>query len=264
LAFAISIALNEIAIGLFHRSPPAVETHVEPTIITIAHRTPPPTPPPAPTPTPTPPPPPIVHVIPRATIAPHPQIAAARTKAPKEKTHGGSVSRRANPKLDVYAELSHNGLGRQQGITGTGTGTGVGAGSGGGDAGNAEGNGTGGNGTGDVNANTPCGFVDFVQPDSEFTEIRGTTYYETIVAVVHFPDGHTEKARFPYKWKYPDGERTDPWSGTNMRANPTMQTPAQTPPPNVDPNSLSPVIQYLLQHTDDRGITSLKPCPKTK
>jgi hypothetical protein len=262
LAFAISIALNEIVIGLLHRSSPAVETHVEPTIITIAHRTPPPTPPPIPKPTPTPTPPPIVHVIPHATIAPHPQVAAARTKAPKEKTHGGSVSRRANPKVDVYAELSHNDLGHAQGITGAGTGTGVGPGDGGGDAGNAQGNGTGGNGTGDVNANTPCGVVDFRPPG--FTDVRGTTYYETIDAIVHFPDGHTETARFPYKWKYPDGERTDPWSATNMREHPTMVTPAQTPPPSIDPTTLSPVIQYILQHTNDRGVTGLQPCPKAR
>jgi hypothetical protein len=260
LAFAISIALNEIAIGLLHRTPPAVETRVEPTIVTIAHRTPPTPPPtPVPKPTPTPTPPPVLHVIPHATLAPHPQIAAARTRAPKEKTHGGSVARHADPALDVYAELSHTGLGHGQGITGSGTGTGVGAGNGGGDAGNAEGNGSGGNGTGDVNANTPCGYVDFLPP--KIGEIHGTTYYETVDAIVHFPDGHTETARFPYKWTYADGERTDPWSATNMRAHPTMKTPVQTPPPSVDPNSLSPVIQYILQHTNDQGKTSLQPCP---
>jgi hypothetical protein len=262
LALAISIALNEIVIGLLHRSPPAVETHVEPTIITIAHRTPAPTPPPAPKPTPTPTPPPILHVMPHATFAPHTQVAAARTKAPKEKTHGGSVSRHANPKNDVYAELSHTDLGHGQGVSGTGTGTGAGPGDGGGDAGNAEGNGTGGNGTSDVNTITPCGVVEFIPPIA--AEIHGSTYFETIDAIVHFPDGHTETARFPYPWKYPSGERTDPWSATNLKEHPTMTTPAQTPPPNIDPNSLSPVIQYLLQHTNDAGRTLLQPCPKTK
>jgi len=262
LAVALSIALNEIVIGLLHPKPPPAETHVEPTIFTIAQRTPPPTPPPAPKPTPTPTPPPVVRVVPRAKIAPHPQVAAPRTKAQKEQTHGGSVSRHANPKVDVYAELAHSGLGHGQGVTGNGTGVGAGPGSGGGDAGNAEGNGTGGNGTGDMNASTPCGFVDFIPPT--ITDVRGTTYYETIEAVVHFPDGHEEKARFPYKWKYPDGERTDPWSATNLRDHPRMMTPAQTPPPTVDANSLSPVIQYLLQHTNVNGVTSLQPCPNTR
>jgi hypothetical protein len=256
LAFAISIALNEIVIGLLHRSPPVVETHVEPTIVTIAYRTPAPTPKPTPRPTP----PPVVHPAPHATIARDTQIAAPRTKAPKENTHGGSVSRRANPKADVYAELAHDDLGHGHGITGAGTGVGAGPGAGGGDAGSAEGNGTGGTGASDASTSAaPCGVVDF---DAAYpTEKSGTTYYETIDAVVHFPDGHTETARFPYRWSYPDGERTDPWSGTNLKEHPHMRTPAQTPPPTVDPNSLSPVIQYLLQHTDEQGHTSLKACP---
>jgi len=261
LALAISIALNEIVIGLLHRSPPAVETHVEPTIITIAHRTPAPTPPPTPVPTP---PPRVVHFVPHVAIARYAQVAAPRTKAPKETTHGGSVSRRATAVADVYAELSHNALGHGTGIAGSGTGTGVGPGNGGGDAGNGQGNGTGGNGTGDVNTSAePCGNVDFNTP--AYTPQHGTTYYETVDATVHFPDGHTEDAEFPYKWKFPNGERTDPWSATNLKEHPDdFPIPAQTPPPNVDPSSLSPVLQYILQHTDERGHTVLKPCPKAK
>jgi len=260
IAFAISIALNEIMIGLVRQDPPRHEDHVEPTIVTLVQHTPPPTPRPTPTPTP----PPVVHVPPHATPAPHPQVAAPKSRAPKEATRGGSVSRKAKPVPSVVAELSHSDVGQKQGETGTGNGTGTGPGDGGGDNGNGTGNGAGGNGTGAVNANTPCGVVDF-QPEG-YGEVDGATIRERIVAIVHFPDGHIEQSAFPYKWTYPDGERTDPWSATNLRlhAHDVLAIPAQQPPPNLDVDSFPALIQYILQHTDARGHTNLAPCPKVK
>jgi hypothetical protein len=203
-------------------------------------------------------------VIPHATTLPHRQIAAPKSKAQKERTHGGSVSRHASPKVDVYAELSHSDRGQAQGETGTGTGLGSGAGNGGGEAGNAEGSGTGGNGTGDVNANAPCGFVE-LQPSGP-PDFQGDQIAEVIVAIVHFPDGHVEQARFPYRWVYRHGERDDPWSSTNLRLHATtaFQIPLQPPPPGADVTSYSSTIQYILQHTTANGTTTLSPCPKPK
>ncbi len=258
LAFAISIAVNEIFIGLLHRNGPTFDEHVEPTVVTLIERTPAPTPPPTPKPTP----PPVVRAVPHATLAPHPQVAAPKAKAPKEKTRGGSVSRHANPTPDVFAELAHSGLGHERGVSGTGTGTGTGTGNGGGL--NGTGTGTGGNGTGESDANAPCNAVYF-RPIG-LTEEDGTTYRETMTVTVTFPDGDFQDAVFPYKWVYPDGERTDPWSQSNLRLHgkETLKVVAQLPPPNADVSKYPQLIQYILLHTRPDGTTRLPPCPERR
>ncbi|GAC1407833.1 MAG: hypothetical protein NVSMB64_15180 [Candidatus Velthaea sp.] len=261
LALAGSIAINEIAIGLFGlpndekpEAPPAA------TLVMLERR---PTPRPTVPPTPKPTPPPVVRVPPHATPAPVAQTAAKRAAGVKAPTHGGrpSPERVAKPKLDVYTLLAHTGLGRAKGIAGTGTGVGTGAAAGGGDAGTAAGAGTSGNGSGAVNANKPCGDVTFnIKGAPKY--VSGTAY-ENVYAIVSFPDGHTETAFFPYKWVYPDGERTDPWSNTNLKEHPgdDYEIVAQTPPPGSDISGYEPLIRYILVHTGPDGHTNLGSCP---
>ncbi len=76
-----------------------------------------------------------------------------------------------------------------------------------------------------------------------------------------FPDGHTESARFPYPWVYPNAEQTDPWSNTNLK-DPDFVTTLRFPPPGTDPSTFPPLIQYILKHTDTGGYTNLQPCPR--
>ncbi|MFN2460680.1 MAG: hypothetical protein ABR591_08340 [Candidatus Velthaea sp.] len=260
ISIALAIAINEIAIG-FLRAPGEHREAAAPAVRVAMERRPRPTPAPTPRPTPTPPPPPV-RVPPRATAAPVPQVAAPHAAGPKAPVHGGSVARPVTkPKLDVYTMLAQRGLGRARGVSGSGTGQGAGAGAGGGENGTGDANGSGGNGSGAVNANRPCGSVTF--------NIKGApryvagTAYENVSATVQFPDGHSETAFFPYKWAYPDGERTDPWSSTNLREHPgdDYEIAAQLPPPGSDTSGFPSVILYILQHTGPDGRTNLGPCP---
>ncbi|GAC1419497.1 MAG: hypothetical protein NVSMB5_11440 [Candidatus Velthaea sp.] len=265
LALAGSIAINEIMIGLFglpneEKPEPAPST----TVVLLERRpTPRPTVAPTPKPTPTPTPPPVIRVPPHATPAPVPQTAARRTAGAKAATHGGrpSPKRIAKPKSDIHSRTAHTGLGIGGGIAGTGSGVGIGAAAGGGDNGTGAGSGTDGNGTGAVNANKPCGVVTFNVKGAP--KYSNGTAYENVNATVSFPDGHTETAFFPYKWVYPDGERTDPWSNTNLRDHPgdDFEIVAQTPPPGSDTSGFDPLVRYILSHTGPDGRTNLGPCP---
>lgn len=257
IALALALALNEVLIGYFLMPKPEKTQETQTAQLVIIDR-PTPTPKPKPTPKPTPPP---VKVLPiHAKVALVAQTAARRAAGLKAPTHGGSPrhARAAAPNLDVYKRLAAGGLGRGHGIAGTGAGGGAGAQSGGGDGGNGTGSGTAGDGTGAINATTPCGQVTF--------NIKGAprydnhTAYENVNATVSYPDGHTATAFFPYKWVYPDGERTDPWSNTNLK-NPDFEIPAQLPPADMDPSTFDPIITYILKHTSKDGITNLVPCP---
>jgi hypothetical protein len=255
-SFFLAIAINALAIGLFRSFPePPRDAHAATTIVTIEQRSP------TPRPTATPTPPAVVRVPPHATPAPRPQVAAPRLAGPREPRHGGSPARHLKPVPSVYAELTHSDLGHAAGVAGTGTGSGAGAApDGGGDAGTGTSAGTGGNGTGNVNANTPCGAVSFYSHDAP--RVDHGTMYERVTASVSFPDGHHESAVFPYEWVYPNGEQTDPWSGTNLRLHPNdFPIPAQTPAPGTDLSDYPPLIQYILTHTNPNGNTRLAPCP---
>ncbi len=107
----------------------------------------------------------------------------------------------------------------------------------------------------------PCGLVDFA-PAAAPRYVNGTAY-ERLRARVTFPDGHTESAVFPYPWVYPDGERTDPWSATNLRAGVSTPVALQMPPPGFDRSTLPPPLAYIVDHTDERGWTTLTSCPTT-
>jgi len=182
-------------------------------------------------------------------LAEVPQRAAPRAlRAP-----GGAPAALAHPArlapADVPAAVAPG--------AGNGSGPGEGAGPAAGDAG-AGPSGTGGTGTAAVDADAPCGSVDFV-PD-QAPRRSGSTAYETIRATVHFPDGHTASELFPYAWVYPDATNTDPWSPRNLR-DPDFPARAQLPPPGTDLRRYPEVIRYILEHTRGDGTTVLQECP---
>jgi hypothetical protein len=106
----------------------------------------------------------------------------------------------------------------------------------------------------------PCGYVEF-RPTNASTVVDGT-WYENIQATVHFADGHSETAKIPYRWVYPDGERTDPWSATNL-GSPGFVTRFQFPPPEFDRSTLPPLIAYIVRHSNSDGYSDLPNCPTT-
>jgi hypothetical protein len=250
VAFALAIALHEILLGFLHASPPQSNHEDAGPATRIAIEIKPPTP----TPAPTPPPPPPRTPPPRVTAAPVPQIAGAARGRPAKHRGGGARRAVAHAPRGVYANPHAAGAGNG---SATGTGAGSTAGQGGGQ--NGSGAGESGNGNGAVNANAPCGVVEFIPYAAPRSD--GATVYEPVQATVTFPDGHKETARFPYSWVYTDGERTDPWSQTNLR-NPNFQTTLQLPPPGADRSGYPSLIQYILAHTDLGGYTDLPDCPK--
>ncbi|HZO93303.1 MAG TPA: hypothetical protein VFB22_05995 [Candidatus Baltobacteraceae bacterium] len=261
VAFALAIALHEIALGFIHfpRSEPTSEQPVKAPLVVI--RIPPPTPAPKPTPRPTPrptpvppTPPPEVTVPPHVTPAPVRQLAGRASGHPARHRGGGAHAAVAKAVTGTYANPNAAGAGTG---TSTGQGSGNAPGAGGGNGGN--GSGQGGNGNGAVNADTPCGAV-ILEPNGEPRIDHGTAY-EPIEAKVSFRDGHTETAMFPYKWVYPNAEQTDPWSDTNLKRSDVYLIPLQTPPPGTDPSTLPPLIQYILKHTRTDGMTDLPDCP---
>ncbi|MBV9408498.1 MAG: hypothetical protein JO164_06720, partial [Candidatus Eremiobacteraeota bacterium] len=218
VAFALAIGLHEVILGFLHAPAPPRDTEKDAVAEQIVFETarptptPRPTPKPTPTPRPTPPPtpPPLITPPPHSTPAPVQQVAGRAKGTPARHRGGGAHKAIAKATVGTYANPKAAGVG-----TGTSTGQGSGnqPGTGGGAGGNGSGNG--GNGNGAVNANTPCGVVDF-KPFGPPRYSNGTAY-EPIQATVSFPDGHTESARFPYPWVYPNGEQNDPWSDTNLR-----------------------------------------------
>ncbi|HEY4441001.1 MAG TPA: hypothetical protein VGN14_11150, partial [Candidatus Elarobacter sp.] len=198
-------------------------------------------------------PPPRVTIPPRVTPAPVAQVAGRAKGHPAKHRGGGAHRAIAKVHATTYANpKAHGGAG-----TSTGAGTGNVAGVGGGLGGN--GTGDSGNGNGAVNANVPCGVVEFIPfapPD-----YRNGTAYEPVKAIVTFGDGHKEEAKFPYRWIYPNGEQTDPWSSTNLK-NPDFPTTLKRPPDGTDTSTFDPLIKYIIGHSDPQGYTDLPDCPK--
>jgi hypothetical protein len=182
-------------------------------------------------------------------LAPVPQRAAPRAIHASGGGHAAPVSR---PHVTTQKAVVVAGSG---GGAGPGTGDGEGAGDAGG-----SGNGTGGTGSGSVNADAPCGKVEF-QP-FQSPDRAGATTFEHVSATVTFPDGHKESAEFPYRWAYADSG-SDPWSQRNM-ANADFITRVQPPPPGSNTSRFPDVIRYVLDHSREDGTTILQECPRLR
>jgi hypothetical protein len=247
VAIPCAIALTLLFFALALLRPPAAPPPERAPVATIVLERAPPTPTPAPPPTPVPTPPPVAHV----TLAPVPQRAAPRVAEHPAAAHAAP---RLAPVVTVPAVVAAPAAPGAGQALGNAPGTGAGAG-------NETGGGTGGTGNETVNAEQPCGDVEFVP--GEAPKYRGTTAAETIRATVRFPDGHTESADFPYPWIYPDAADTDPWSPRNI-ANPDFPARAQLPPPGADPSRFPELIRYILNHTRPDGTTVLQDCPNPR
>jgi hypothetical protein len=262
VAVALAIGSHEIALGLLHGPDHTADTERDAVATRIVMETPRPTPTPRRTPKPTPTPQPTQPPTPQPRITPPPhstpapvqQIAARAKGHPARHRGGGAHKAIAKAPTGTYADPHAAGAGTG---SGPGNGSGQAPGTGGGLGGTGSGNT--GTGNGAVNANSPCGFVDF-KPTAAPRYSNGTAF-EPVQATVSFPDGHTETARFPYVWPYPNGEQTDPWSDTNLK-NPNFVTTLRFPPAGSDPSTFPPLIQYIIKHTDQGGYTDLPPCPK--
>jgi len=267
VAVAVAIAFHEVLLGLVHGPAHPSDTDdagVTTKIVFEAPPSPSPTPrsTPKPTPTPrtTPPPtpPPRRTPPPRSTPTPVRHVVG-RAKGTPKKHHGGGAQKSVatTAATGTYADPNASGVGTSPA---TGVGTGPQPGTGGGQAGNANGNQ--GNGNGPVNADTPCGVVEF-KPVAAPKYSNGTAS-EPVDATVTFPDGHHESARFPYPWVYPNGEQNDPWSDTNLKNPNYGDVTLRFPPPGADTSAFPPLIQYILKHTNSEGYTNLQPCPHSR
>jgi hypothetical protein len=240
---AIVITALCFALG---RCQPAERTVAEtapPTTVVLERRPPTPLPP---TPTPRPPtPPPTLPPVPRVTLAPVPLRAAPRAI---RASGGGHAAPKPHPQVVVPSVVVAG--------SGGGAGTGTGSGEGAGDAGGS-GNGTGGTGSGTVNADAPCGEVDFIP--FQAPDHSGSITYEHVLATVTFPDGHKQSAEFPYRWAYAS-PADDPWSAVNL-PNPNFATRLQPPPADTDVSRYSETIRYIINHTRPDGTTVLQDCP---
>jgi hypothetical protein len=263
----LSLAINA-AIALLIRWPHRVAEPPPAVALLIvrdeprARATPRPTPRPTPTPVPVRrTPAPVRHLVPRFR-----QTAGTRAPGPPthERVHGGAAAAKTHPETKtslVYQELAKSGLGHAAGVSGSGAGQSAGAATGGGDAGAGAGNGTGDHGAGMGATDVPCGEVNFFITGTPTNPDRNTQI-EHVYAVVTFPDGHNERADFPYPWVYHDPEENDPWSSTQLRLHPTSPVLMQLPPPGVDTTAYPELIRYIIKHTGSDGSTVLHDCPK--
>ncbi len=237
VVLAIAITALEAVLAFRHSSFDVPPERAAATTVVLERASP--TPRPVPTATPTP------VALPRVTIAPVPQRAAPHAR----ETPGGASLVRPPAPHPVHPAVAAGAAPGSGAGSGSGTETGEDAGSG---------NGAGGAGSGAIDADAPCGYVEFIP--SESPKISGTTSYETIRATVHYPDGHAESQDFPYAWVYADWMNTDPWSPVNVRKN-DLTVAAQLPPPGTDTHRYNDVIRYILDHTGPTGHTLLQPCP---
>ena len=270
IAIALSIFVHEILISLAGlrvapARPPADQV-IERIVI---ERRPSPSPTPSPTPAPTPKPTTRPTVPPKAT--PLPVVvrkdSGASARAQRHAKRGGSEAKHraiVAKRASVPAPPSHRGTGVGAAAGGIGMGAGPGKGAGGSN-GTGAGAGTGNQGTGAngaFNANIICGFVEFVPKGAP--KYRNGAASEVVDAIVHFADGHTERARFPYPWVYQNGEHDDPWSSTNLK-NPDFEILVQFPPAGMPLSGDDTYVKYILDHSDPRnGLTTLPPCPGDK
>jgi hypothetical protein len=109
-------------------------------------------------------------------------------------------------------------------------------------------------------AHEPCGYVDFIATGNPVHDNATGRVWEYIQMIVHFPDGSEQSVDLDYPWYYTSDE-TDPWSEYNEKRNPNAPVPFQFPPPNQRGNE-PPLVQYVIQHTTQQGLTLLRECPR--
>jgi hypothetical protein len=237
VAFAIAIALHEIlamVIPLTHEEVPPEKVVAVKLLIEKQ---------PKPTPTP------IVHMQRLVQQHVRPRVINPGVSAPKEAIkHAGAAAPKvktiyhSKPIWDIVGAQG-NGAGKKGTAGSLGNG---GTGPGEGKSGNGPGAG-------------PCGYVDFEDIHGSQYDKRTGGFFVDILMIVHYADGHSEDLQLDYPFYYPS-ETANPWSDRN-KDNPDFITLFQFPPDNkraLEP----PLVQYVMQHTDAEGYTTLNDCPE--
>jgi hypothetical protein len=249
VAFAVAIAIHEIVAGLIPRatSPPPEHEIVTNAVIThVTMRA---------LPTPTPPPPPrapqvVSHA--RVIASAEPRIVPQTTtgvSARREVIHRVAAARPKPPKFTNAKPIWDIPVGAQ----GAGAGKASGAGSVG-TGGNGTGAGNAGTGTGAAAGTQPCGFVTFEDPHGARFDPQTRGFWVDVQMSVHFPDGHAESLLLDYPWYYPSAAQ-------NPFQNESAPMLFQWPPADKR-GAEPPVVQYVMQHSEEPGITLLKDCPQ--
>jgi hypothetical protein len=102
----------------------------------------------------------------------------------------------------------------------------------------------------------PCVTVGFAAG----VEIDATGHRQRVVAEARLRDGRRLDGLFPYDWTYANPARDNPFFGANaFRGDRPFRV--QRPPHPLDPATLSPVVAYLLEHTDGDGHSHVRACP---
>lgn len=243
MAFAISIALHEIAAGTIplDRSQPALrETVASARVVRITlHATPRPTATPAPRPIVTPRP-----VLATPTRVPFTPLARAASH-PHHRTlviHATHLQPNARPVWDTAARGPSNGAVAAAGLAaGPGTGAGVQ-----------------GNGSTAASGEPPCGFVTFSDPHGSRFDTQTRGFWVDIRMSVHFADGSSQSMMLDYPWYY-SSEAANPWSAQNLK---DLNFPTRfQPPPAERTSSEPPLVKYVAQHSTADGMTLLRDCP---
>lgn len=257
IAFAVAVALHEIAAGFFHaRAPEAADEPAQLQIITIAIRTPAPTPIPTIRPTPAP----IVTFDARASLA----QAAPAAALPVRKHRGGRAASRVvhvTPPHTIHATPQALALASApaEGVANGGSGSGAGPGTSGDSGLGGAAGGVSGNGTGNGAGVKPCGEVWLDPIPGTLVLNRDGSRTVRIHIEVTLSDGSTAGDDLGWRFVY-RREADDPFSKVGERAG----TPAllQLPPRGYDlAGRQNPATVFAVQHTDAQGFTDLEDCP---
>lgn len=258
LAFALALAVHEIAAGVFpwHRStiPQApVEKITLARITRIEHRVRP-TPKPTPRPTPKPTPKPIVHA---KVIAPtQVKTRVVNPGRPSEHQHVKRIAsarplvrtKHHSKPATIHVPMGGHGAGTSTtakadtgGVGPGGTGTGV--------SGNGQGTG------GAPAAHEPCGYVEFLPQQQPRIDQSTGRIWEYVAIRVHFPDGTSETLNLDYPFYYAQ-QADDPF----LPGHDNVPATFQFPPPGQRASE-PPLVQYVMAHTSSDGYTLLQECP---
>jgi hypothetical protein len=126
-------------------------------------------------------------------------------------------------------------------------------------AGASNGSGSQGTGNGATSRDEPCGFVTFSDPHGSQYDPRTHGFWVDIRMSVHFADGTAQSMILDYPWYY-TSEAANPWSDQNVK-DPSFPTRFQ-PPPAGKIASEPPLVQYVVAHSTEDGLTLLRDCPQ--
>ncbi len=186
----------------------------------------------------------------------HPAHGAPRQVALRELARPTSAPSLPDAHATGSAAMSGRGTSsRASGATGTG--------SGGGNGGSGEGSGTGvaGKGSAAQDGLEACG-MPFITPRGPIKTYGGLEHVHVSIQLELEDGTRTADELLPYPLLYRN-DAESPFSARNMN-DPTFPTLLQMPPPEIDPRTFSPLITYVLAHTDAKGLTHLNPCPSGK